>query len=122
MDSLSGMDIRLNETKGFGEAQQEGYANIGESFGGDFFSDMQTIEYNPFEEEDEGRETYPDDVRLEGTEEYLPAMHGFRMCFREKKASRWKRPEDSMPAGRIPENWKMRKKEMNRKNQKIWKN
>ena len=57
MDSLSGMDIRLNETKGFGEAQQEGYANIGESFGGDFFSDMQTIEYNPFEEEDEGRET-----------------------------------------------------------------
>ena len=36
---------------------------------------MQAIEYNPFEEEDEGREMYPDDVGLEGTEEYLPAGH-----------------------------------------------
>ncbi len=75
MDSLSGMDVRFNGANEFGEVQQEGYAGIGESFGGDFFSDMQAIEYNPFEEEDEGRETYPDDVGLEGTEEYLPAGH-----------------------------------------------
>ena len=73
MDSLSGMDVRLNETKGFGEVQQEGYADIGESFGGDFFSDMQAIGYNPFEEEDESRETYPDDAGVTETEEYLPA-------------------------------------------------
>ena len=73
MDSLSGMDVRLNETKGFGEVQQEGYADIGESFGRDFFSDMQAIGYNPFEEEDESQETYPDDVGLEETEGYLPA-------------------------------------------------
>ena len=68
MDSLSGMDVRLNETKGFGEVQQEGYADIGESFGRDFFSDMQAIGYNPFEEEDESQETYSDDVGLEETE------------------------------------------------------
>lgn len=73
MDSLSGMDVRLNETKGFGEVQQEGYADIGESFGRDFFSDMQAIGYNPFEEEDESQETYSDDVGLEETEGYLPA-------------------------------------------------
>ena len=73
MDSLSGMDVRLNETKGFGEVQQERYADIGESFGRDFFSDMQAIGYNPFEEEDESQETYPDDVGLEETEGYLPA-------------------------------------------------
>ncbi len=73
MDSLSGMDVRLNETEGGGEVQQEGYTNVGESFGGDFFSDMQAIEYNPFKEEDEGRETYLDDAEVTGTEEYLPA-------------------------------------------------
>ncbi len=73
MDSLSGMDVRLNETEGFGEVQQEGYTNVGESFGGDFFSDMQAIGYNPFEEEDESRETYPDDAGVTETEEYLPA-------------------------------------------------
>lgn len=73
MDSLSGMDVRLNETEVFGEVQQEGYSSEGESFGGDFFSDMQAIEYNPFEEEDEGRETYPDDAEVTETEEYLPA-------------------------------------------------
>lgn len=73
MDSLSGMDVRLNETEGLGEVQQVGYTNVGESFGGDFFSDMQAIGYNPFEEEDESRETYPDDVGVTETEEYLPA-------------------------------------------------
>nr|WP_304580725.1 hypothetical protein [uncultured Acetatifactor sp.] len=48
-----------------------------------------------------------------------PALHRFRMCFREKKPSRWKRPEGSMQGGKMSENWKTRKEELVPKNQKI---
>lgn len=72
MDSLAGMDTRLTKIEGYGDAQQEGYANIGESLAGDFFTDMQVLGYNPFEE-GECRETHIDDAGQMETVESLPA-------------------------------------------------
>lgn len=72
MDSLAGMDARIIETEGYRDAQQEGYADIGESLAGDFFTDAQVLGYNPFEE-GESREPHPDDAIQTEMDGALPA-------------------------------------------------
>lgn len=71
MDSLAGMDRLPYEPGRDGEARQENVAAPENICGEDYFADVQTLEYSPFEEgEDEKREEYPSDTELAETEEY----------------------------------------------------